>query len=387
MKLLFASDSFKGSLTSLEITAILTREARAAFPGCETVGVPVADGGEGTVDAMLAACGGTVRICAVSGPLGQPVQARYAVLPDGTAVVEMAQASGLALAGTVRDPLRASSRGTGEMMLHALQGGAKRLIVGIGGSATNDGGMGLLSALGARFIDADGQVCQGCGAEMQQVARAELAPAIERLEGVQLDVICDVTNPLLGENGATAVYGRQKGATPPVAARLERGMTRYAALLERTLGRDVSAFPGAGAAGGVGSALHGVLGARLRSGIDAVLEAADFESKLQGCDLVITGEGRLDRQSLAFGKVPVGVKRVCARHGVPVVALVGGLGEGGGDYCEAGVSAVFTVVDGVMDERAAMTNAAERYRAAAKRMFLLLQIGGMLKGEGTCGKS
>lgn len=379
MKFVFAPDSFKGSLTAQEMCAFLAEEAQRAFPGCETVSLPVADGGEGTADALATACGGEMRRARVTGPMGEPAEAHFALLPGGAAVVEMAQASGLPLVTGKKNPLTASSFGTGELILHALDAGAERLLIGIGGSATNDGGMGMLSALGARFYGAQGETLRGSGAELARAARADFDGLDARLAWTQIEVICDVTNPLLGPDGATVVYGPQKGVTPAMSTALEAGMANYAALLENTLGRDVSRFPGAGAAGGMGAALGGVLGARLKKGIDAVLDAVDFDARIAGCDAVFTGEGRIDRQSVAFGKATAGVARRCRKQDVPVIAIVGGMGPGAEAFYDEGRVSIFTTVNGPMTVETAIKNAAPLYRDAARRAFQTLAIGRGLK--------
>lgn len=390
MKFVFAPDSMKGSLTALRAVELLRAAALKVFPDAQCVCVPVADGGEGTVDALCLACGGERRTVRVTGPLGRPVDAVYA-LADGnaTAILEMAQASGLPLtAPDGLDPLRASSYGTGEMIRAALDAGARRLLIGIGGSATNDGGMGMLCALGARFRDERGEILRGCGADMARVAEADFSGLCPALGEADILVICDVTNPLLGERGATAIYGPQKGVTPAMMPELERGMAHYAHCLERTLGRDVSTFLGAGAAGGMGAALGGVLKARMRSGIDAVLELTRFDELLDGCDLVVTGEGRIDRQSVEFGKVPAGVARRCREKRVPVVALVGGVGPGAEAFDTLGQTAILPLPDGPMDLSRAMEDAERLYSAAAGRLFAILSMGvgigkaPILRGQG-----
>ena len=378
MKFVFAPDSFKGSLMAQEMCAFLAEEAQRAFPGCETVSLPVADGGEGTADALATACGGEMRRARVTGPMGEPAEAHFALLPGGAAVVEMAQASGLPLVTGKKNPLAASSFGTGELILHALDAGAERLLIG-SGSATNDGGMGMLSALGARFYGAQGETLRGSGAELARAARADFDGLDARLARTQIEVICDVTNPLLGPDGATVVYGPQKGVTPAMSTALEAGMANYAALLENTLGRDVSRFPGAGAAGGMGAALGGVLGARLKKGIDAVLDAVDFDARIAGCDAVFTGEGRIDRQSVAFGKATAGVARRCRKQDVPVIAIVGGMGPGAEAFYDEGRVSIFTTVNGPMTVETAIKNAAPLYRDAARRAFQTLAIGRGLK--------
>lgn len=376
-KFVFAPDSFKGSLSAMEICALLAEASKRHFPQTETVSIPVADGGEGTVDALLLATGGRRETVRVTGPMGAPVEAAYGILPDGeTAVLEMAQASGLALvpAGQL-NPLRATSFGTGEMLRHVLDSGYRRVLLGIGGSATNDGGMGMLSALGARFTDDAGEVLSGTGEALERVAGVDLAGLHPALAEAELRVICDVNNPLLGEQGATAVYVPQKGADAPMRARLEAGMARYAQLVSAAAGRDIAIIPGAGAAGGMGAALAGVLGAALLPGIAAVLDTVGFDDHLQAAGLVITGEGRIDGQSIRFGKVPAGVAARCARRGVPVVAIVGGMADGAEALYDIAEASIITTINAAMPVEEAMRDARALFAGAADRMFRMLRIG------------
>jgi len=266
-------------------------------------------------------------------------------------------------------------RGTGELLLSALDAGARDILLGIGGSATNDGGMGFLSALGARFIDADGQVVPDGGQGLSRVFRADLSGLDRRLGETGLRVICDVSNPLLGREGATHVYGPQKGVTPALLEKLEQGMEHYARVMQEALGRDIASVPGAGAAGGMGAALHGVLGARLLRGVDAVLEAAGFDALLEGADLCITAEGRMDGQSIAFGKVPVGVAVRCREKGVPVVAIVGGMTEDAMAFLRHGDASIMTTINAAMRVEDAMQNAESLMEGAAERMLRLIDIG------------
>lgn len=381
MKLIFAPDSFKESLTALEICEILERVTARHFPGAETVCIPVADGGEGTVDALLRAMDGRRIRTQVTGPRFEPETAQWGLLSDGvTAVMEMAQASGLSyVPAAQRDPRKATSLGTGEMIAEALRQGVRKILIGIGGSATNDGGIGMLQALGAVFTDAQGQPVAPVGGALASVARADFSGLLPELRQTEITVICDVTNPLLGENGATWIYGPQKGATPEICTELEAGMAHFAQVVAEATGKDIASFPGAGAAGGLGAALGGVLGAQLKSGIDAVLDAVDFSAKLEGVSLAITGEGRIDGQSVRFGKVPVGVAKRCAQRGIPTVAIVGGIGEGAEglfDLCE---STIQTTVSGPMSLQAAMSNAPALYEQAADRLFRAIKIGMHLK--------
>ena len=380
MKFIFAPDSFKGSLSALESCDILERVTAKIFPGTETVSVPVADGGEGTVDALLRAMGGKRMETKVTGPLYEPETAVWGLLSDGTAVMEMAQASGLPyVPAEQKDPRLATSLGTGEMIADALRQGVRNILIGIGGSATNDGGMGMLAALGAKFTDKDGNEVKPIGGEMKNVAKADFSGLMPELQETKITVICDVTNPLLGENGATFIYGPQKGAIPEIRDELEEGMAHYAKVVSAACGKDIACFPGAGAAGGLGAALGGVLSAQLKGGIDAVLDAVDFDSKLEGVSLVVTGEGRIDGQSVRFGKVPVGVAKRSAAKGLPTVAIGGGMGEGAEglfDLCE---STIQTTVSGPMSLEKAMADAPALYEYAAERLFRAIRIGMKLK--------
>lgn len=377
MKMLFASDSFKGSLTAVEICDLLQEAAADIFPDAETVSLPVADGGEGTVDALLCAMGGRRMTTRVTGPLLMPVDAQWGLLGDGqTAVLEMAQASGLPyVPAAQRDPRKTTSFGTGELIAEAVRCGAKSLLIGIGGSATNDGGLGMLSALGAVFTDRQGKPVPPTGGALADVCHADFSGLMPELADCRITVLCDVTNPLLGATGATYTYGPQKGATPEICAELEAGMKHYAQVVENTIGRGIADFPGAGAAGGLGAALGGVLKATLKSGIDAVLETVRFDEQLKQVNLVVTGEGRIDGQSVQFGKVPIGVARRCAKANVPVLCICGGIGagaEGLFDVCE---STIQTTVSKPMALSEAIENARTLYLDAAKRLFRAVRIG------------
>ena len=375
MRVILAPDSFKGSLKATEIVQIMRETVAAHFPDCDIRGIPVADGGEGTVDALLTACGGRGEPVTVTGPMGDRVSATIGWLPDGqTAVLEMAQASGLPLVRGALDPLRATSRGSGELLAHALRKGAQKVLMGLGGSATNDGGMGLLSALGARFYDASGKLLAGSGGDLLTVASADVSALDPVLAQTAITAVCDVTNPLLGPEGATAVYGPQKGVTAELRPRLEAGMARYADLLEAATGLTIRNRQGAGAAGGVGAALC-VLGAHMRPGIDTVLDAAGMEALLPKTDLVLTGEGCIDGQSVRFNKVPTGIARLCEKHGVPVIAVVGGMGAGAEGFYRFGQTSVITTVNGIMPLAAAMADAPRLLRDATERALRMVEIG------------
>ncbi len=374
-KFVFAPDSFKGSLSAQAVCHALRQAALAHFPEAQTVLAPVADGGEGTVEAVLLGSGGARHVATVTGPLGDPVEAVYGLLPDGSAVMELAACSGLPqVPDGRRDPLLTSSRGTGELIGKLLDQGVKKLLVGIGGSATNDGGMGMLMALGARFYDEGGRAVRDRGASLELVRRVDLSGLHTGVAGADITVICDVNNPLLGPTGATYIYGPQKGADEARLIRLEAGMENYARVFS-AMGIDIQSFSGAGAAGGVGGALGGVLRARLRRGIDAVLDAIGFDDLIAGADLVVTGEGRIDRQSVEFFKVPAGVAARCQPRGIPVAALVGGIGEGAEAFYGMGGTAILSIVDGPMELSRAMSDAPRLMERACDRLFRLVKIG------------
>lgn len=331
MRIVIAPDKFKEALPAGDVAAAIASGVRRVLPDAQIDLVPMADGGEGTVEALLAATGGSRRRSVVTGPLGEPVKATWGILGDGrTAVIEMAAASGLALVPlNRRDPTRTTTFGTGELVRAALDAGAAHVLIGIGGSATTDGGTGAAQAVGVAFRDArdNPPTRPMTGGDLAGLSRIDLGARDGRIAGVSIEAACDVDNPLLGPRGAAAVYGPQKGATPEQVAELDRGLSHLADLIERDIGKDVRRFAGAGAAGGLGAGLVAFLGARLRAGIDIVMDATRLRERIRGADLVITGEGRLDAQSM-MGKVIAGVGRAANDAGVPVVALVGTVGDG-----------------------------------------------------------
>lgn len=375
MKFLFASDSFKGTLTSEEIITILTETARAVFPDCQTAGVPVADGGEGTVDAVVKAMNGSLRTVTVHGPLMEAEEASYGVFGGDHAVIEMAAASGLPMVPAERrNPLHTTTYGTGELIRDALEQGYRKIAIAIGGSATNDGGMGAMSALGVRFLDKDGQVLTGFGEDLGKVADIDMNGLHPAAAEAEFTVMCDVTNPLTGPDGATYTFGRQKGGTPEILDRLETDMVSYAKQLFEKTGIEADKIAGAGAAGGLGAALKVFLHANMKSGIDTVLDLIGFDSLLDGVDLVITGEGRMDWQS-AFGKVPSGIGMRCKARSIPAVAIVGGMGDGAEKIYEFGIDSIIPTINGAMTIEEALGRADELYRGAAERTFRILKAG------------
>lgn len=376
MKLLFASDSFKGSLSSEQTVALLTKAANEVFGTCETSGVPVADGGEGTVDAVISAEQGQTRSVRVHGPLsGSVVEAGYGVLPGGRAVIEMAAASGLPLVPNAeRNPLNTTTYGTGELILDALNSGFRDISIAIGGSATNDGGMGCVRALGVRFLDADGAELEGYGRDLSRVARIDTSGLDARLKDTAITVMCDVTNPLCGEHGATYTFGAQKGATLDIQKELEAGMCNYRDIIRRDFGIDCDKVEGAGAAGGLGAALKVFLNGNMRSGIETVLDLIHFDARLEGVDLVVTGEGRTDWQS-CFGKVMQGIGLHAKAKGIPVVGLSGSLGRDALDITAHGVESLMTTVNAPMTLQSALDNAEALYYEGALRMFRFIRVG------------
>ncbi|HHY46660.1 MAG TPA: glycerate kinase [Firmicutes bacterium] len=368
MKIVVAPDSFKGSLSSLEVANAIAEGLRAAIRGVEVVTVPMADGGEGTVEAMVLATGGRMLEAEVTGPLGDKVRARFGILGDGkTGVVEMAQASGLPLVPPEkRNPMVTTTFGTGELIHACIKAGCRDIILAIGGSATNDGGAGMAQALGAHLLDRDQKEIGFGGGELRRLDRIivdDMLPEIRRGE-VSVVVACDVDNPLTGPRGASAVYGPQKGATPEMVEILDAALAHYAEIIRRDLRKDVNDLPGAGAAGGLGAGLVAFLNASLRPGVEIVIEAVGLDNMVRDADLVITGEGHIDFQT-AFGKTPLGVAKVANRHHVPCVAIAGGIGKGVEVLYERGIQAIIGITRKPMPLEEAMTRAEELLRDTA----------------------
>ncbi|MBP1131487.1 glycerate kinase [Serratia sp. PL17] len=374
-KVVIAPDSFKESLSALEVAEAIERGFRQVYPHVQYVKLPMADGGEGTVDSMVAATGGEIVRVEVTGPLGQPVQAFYGLLGDEeTAVIEMAAASGLHLAPKAqRDPRITTSYGTGELILAALERGVKAIILGIGGSATNDGGAGMMQALGAKLLDDQQNLLLPGGAALAQLAHIDLSAMDPRLQQVSVTAACDVDNPLCGAHGASAVFGPQKGATPEMVAQLDAALRHYGTLLEQATGREVINMPGAGAAGGMGAALLGMLNARLRPGIEIVIETLGLDEALRDADLVITGEGRLDSQSI-HGKTPIGVARVAKRYGLPVIGIAGSLSKDYQVVHQHGIDAAFSVLDRVVSLEDALAEAANNLEVTARNVAAVWRL-------------
>ncbi|MCM8614218.1 glycerate kinase [Accumulibacter sp.] len=374
MHIVVAPDSFKGSLPASDVAVAMERGIRLVFPAADVRLVPIADGGEGTVAALVAATGGTLRQTRVSGPLHEPVLAQWGVLGDGrTAVIEMAAASGLTLLPPAqRDPCRTTSFGTGELIRAALDCGLRRIIVGLGGSATNDGGAGMARALGARFSDEAGRELPDGGAALARLERVDIAGLDRRLQETGIIVACDVDNPLCGPRGASATFAPQKGASATAVGALDSALARYAGHVRRATGRDVGGLPGAGAAGGLGAGLLFFTPAKLRPGVDIVLEAVGFAEIVRHADFVVTGEGRTDFQT-AFGKAPIGVARLARRFGVPVFCVSGALGEGADDVLEQGIDATMSICERPMPLDECMRTAGPLIESATARLCRIIR--------------
>ena len=382
MKIVIAPDSFKESLSALEAASAIEAGFREVFPDAVYVKVPVADGGEGTVEAMIAATGGRRIDLQATGPLGRPVASFYGLTggADTIAVIEMAAASGLELvAPDERDPLRATSRGTGDLIRAALDAGARRFILGVGGSATNDGGAGMLQALGVGLFDAQGAQLAPGGAALAGLDRIDVSGLDPRIKQSVFEVACDVSNPLVGLLGASAIFGPQKGATPEMVAQLDANLRHYAAIIARDLGQDVADIPGAGAGGGIAAAMLVFLDGRLRPGSEIVTDAVGLDAAVVDADLVVTGEGRIDSQTVN-GKTPIGVARVAQRHGKPVIAIGGCLANDANAVHAHGIAATFSTVMKAGTVAEALAGARFNLHSAARNIAAAVKLGIDLKG-------
>lgn len=376
MKIVIAPDSFKESLSAMAVANAIEAGFREIFPHADYLKIPVADGGEGTVQAMIEATAGRRVELAVSGPLGEAVQAFYGLTGgDAVAVIEMAAASGLELLPPpLRNPLKTTSYGTGELIRGALDAGARRFVLGVGGSATNDGGAGMLQALGVRLLDAQGAELGPGGAELARLAGIDIARLDPRIQDCVFDIACDVSNPLVGPQGASAVFGPQKGATAEMVAQLDANLRHYAAVIARDLRCEVADVPGAGAGGGIAAAMMVFLNGRLRPGSEIVTDTIGLDQAVCDADLVITGEGRIDSQTIN-GKTPVGVARVAARHGKPVIAIGGCLSSNSAVVHEHGITAAFGAVSRPCSIDEALREAAFNLRTAARNIAATLKVG------------
>jgi glycerate kinase len=374
MKIVIAPDSFKGTNTSIDVCNLIETGILRVFPDADIRKIPVADGGEGTVDAVISAVNGKTDSLEVTGPLGKPVSARFGYFGK-TAVMEMAEASGLTLIQPrERNPLRTTTRGTGELLKHLVEKGFTKIILGVGGSATNDGGAGMAQGLGYILADSTDRPLEPGGAHIGSLGRITDSPLRTGLDRTEIIIAGDVTNPLLGPDGASAVYGPQKGADPETVSVLERNMTDYSKAVETYFGRSFRSIPGAGAAGGLGFGLLAFCDARIQSGIDTVLDIVGFNRLLNDADIVITGEGRIDGQSLK-GKVAVGIAQRCRKHNVPVLVIAGSIGESTAPLYECGISGIMSTVRKVQSLEEALAEASPCLVDAAERAMRLIKIG------------
>jgi glycerate 2-kinase len=378
MKIILAPDSFKGNLTSLQVAAAFEKGVKRVLPKANCIKVPMADGGEGTVQSLVDATGGKFVRKQVTGPSGNRVSARYGMLADGeTAVIEMAEASGLPLVkGNKMNPLKTTTYGTGQLILDAAKRGATKIIIGIGGSATNDGGVGMAQALGVRFLNKrGGELTElGAGGMINKIASIDMKGLNPLLRKTKIIVACDVNNPLCGKSGASAVFGPQKGATPAMVKTLDANLKHLGQIIKSDLKKDVVRLKGAGAAGGLGAGLVAFTKARMKSGIDIVLEATDINKHLKGADLVLTGEGRVDFQT-AFGKTPSGVAKAARKHRVPTVAIGGGITDDANGVFAHGIEGLESACARDMSLEEAIANSKAHLANAAERVIRLILIG------------
>lgn len=376
MKIIIAPDSFKGCLNALEVAQSIEKGIRKVYSKASMVTVPMADGGEGTVQSLVGGTKGQLLDLEVTGPLGQKVKAQYGVLGDKkTAVIEMASASGLPLVPeNKRNPMITTTYGTGELIKAALERGCKKIIVGIGGSATCDGGAGMIQALGVKLLDGEGKEIGFGGGALKNLRKIDISGLDERIKSAEFLIACDVNNPLLGSNGAAYVYGPQKGATPVMAKELDGNLENFANIIKLELGKDIKYLPGAGAAGGLGAGFLAFLNAKLKPGIEIVAKFLDLEYILKDANLVITGEGKIDKQSI-FGKTPVGVAKLAKKYDLPVVAVCGSLGEGWEQTLKHGIDAIFSICDSPMTLRKCMTKTPELLVQTIENIFRTIKIG------------
>lgn len=375
MKILIAPNAFKGSLTAMAAAEAIADGVQRVFPHAELVQLPIADGGDGTLDTIMATAGGEIHSVRVMNPLGAMIDARFGLLPDGTAVVEMAEASGIRLIGREQlNPMRTTTFGTGQLILAAMDHGANRIIVGVGGSATVDGGAGMALALGVSLVDALGDPISFGAEGVLALDRIDLSTRDSRINDVEIIVACDVTNPLIGPEGAARVFGPQKGADPAMVEKLDSGLARYAEIIERDTGQAVAELPGSGAAGGLGAGLVAFLGARLESGADVVLDTLNADAHLANVDLVITGEGAIDAQTI-YGKAPIGIAKRASKRGIPVIALGGYIAEDANIVYEHGISALVAIENRPMSLDEAIINVSNLLRSASERSLRLFKAG------------
>ncbi|KOR76126.1 glycerate kinase [Paenibacillus solani] len=371
--IVLAPDSFKESMTAKEVCAAMERGIQKGNPNVTCIHVPMADGGEGTMQSLVDATGGTVHTVMVTGPLGDEVEASYGISGDGcTGVLEMASASGIHLVPPAqRNPLTATTYGTGELIKACLDHGINQLLIGIGGSATNDGGAGVVQALGGKLLDAEGKELAFGGGELGRLASVDLGGFDPRLQHVKVEVACDVNNPLCGETGASQVFGPQKGATPAIIEQLDSNLRHYAEIIKQQLGKDIALYPGAGAAGGLGGGLLVFLNGTLKKGIEMVIDYTGLEEKVRQADMVWTGEGGMDFQT-QYGKTPLGVAMVAKKHGKPVVALAGRIGDRIEVLYDQGIDAVFGIMPGAVSLTEALANGQQNIERTSENIVRLM---------------
>ncbi len=375
MKIIIAPDAFKESLSAAEVALAIEKGFRQIIPNAEYIKIPMADGGEGTIQTLVDATGGRIVDQRVTDPIGRPHTARFGILGKGnTAIIEMAQASGLhLLRPEQRNPLISSTLGTGQLIHAALAMGVERIIVAIGGSATNDGGAGMMQALGVRFLDINGNELPAGGAALAQLADLDTRRMDPRLSQVEFIAACDVNNLLIGPSGASAVFGPQKGANANMVEQLDEALENYAFVLHRTLGCEVATVPGAGAAGGLGAALLAFMQAKIKPGIEIILDAVDLKSHCENASLIVTGEGRMDSQTIC-GKVPVGVAKVAKAAGLPVIALCGGLGQGFEAVYAEGIDAVFPIPHNISSLKEALLSSRQNLEREARNVAAVYKM-------------
>jgi len=380
-KIVIAPDSYKGCLSALDVANIIESAILEFYPKINIVKVPIADGGEGTVDALVTATKGKFIYSEVLNPLGEKILAKWGILGDGTsAVIEMASASGLPLVPKEkRNPYITSTFGTGQLILSALNAKCKKIVIGIGGSATNDGGAGMAKALGVKFFDESDNELEEGGLALQKLKRIDISNIDLRIKDVEILVACDVDNPLCGPRGASAVYGPQKGATPEMVKELDKALLNFSKVSKEATGKDVKDIPGAGAAGGLGAGLMLFTNASLIPGVELVLKITGFDTLVRDADLVITGEGNTDFQTV-FGKAPVGVAKAAKKYNIPVICISGGLGDGYESVFENGIDAIISISSKPASLEECMLNGATLLKSATKRLIRVLQVG-MLIGK------
>ena len=376
MKILVAPQEFKGSISALSAAEAAKTGILRVFPQAEVVLCPVADGGDGTLETLVEVSGGKVRVCSVQNPIGETIQAQWGAMGDGvTAVIEMARTSGLALLSLAeRDPLNASTYGLGQAISEALDEGFRRFIVGIGGSATNDAGAGMAQALGANLLDSHGNTINFGGAALANLQTVDISNMDSRIKDSEFLVACDVSNPLTGAEGASAVYGPQKGATPEMVQSLDDALSNFASVVKKDLKKDVSEISGAGAAGGLGAGMMAFMGAELKAGVDIVLDTVNLREKLSSVDLVITGEGGMDFQTV-YNKAPIGVARIASEHNIPTIAIAGLLGSNFKIVHEHGIRAATSIVNGPITLEEASERAFELISDSVEESLRFISVG------------